>query len=210
MKNESWTKYTFTCDPEECDTLIEVTCDNYGFPSGVMQVTCPCGRKLDVLSVQDATIKSTTTEGSKMETPFSATIAPMTMKLEFVENDTTITKEYTESDVRHMVWQLKNLSEKQNQWYKKESQLRTLLEEVYADSEDQESLGQVAEIFDVPLTKEVEFTAWVRVDMTVEVELGGDTDSIEDFISQNLTVDSYDSLIQVNNHEVDRVEEGAY
>jgi hypothetical protein len=145
-----------------------------------------------------------------METPFSATIAPMTMKLEFVENDTTITKEYTESDVRHMVWQLKNLSEKQNQWYKKESQLRTLLEEVYADSEDQESLGQVAEIFDVPLTKEVEFTAWVRVDMTVEVELGGDTDSIEDFISQNLTVDSYDSLIQVNNHEVDRVEEGAY
>jgi hypothetical protein len=210
MKNESWTKYTFTCDPEECDTLIEVTCDNYGFPSGVMQVTCPCGRKLDVLSVQDATINLPTTEGSTMESPISATITPMTMKLDWVENDVVTTKEYTESDVRHMVWQLKNLTEKQNQWYKKESQLRTLLEEVYADSEDQESLGQVAEIFDVPLTKEVEFTAWVRVDVTVEVELGGDTDSIEDFISQNLTVDSYDSLMQVNNHEVDRVEEGAY
>jgi hypothetical protein len=207
VKNESWTKYTFTCDPEECDTLIEVTCDNYGFPSGVTQVTCPCGRKLDVLSVQDATINLTTTEGSTMETTEKT---PVTMELEWVEGNDLVKKTYTESDVRHMVWQLKNLTEKQASWYKKESQLRTLLEEVYADSEDQESLGQVAEIFDVPLTKEVEFTAWVRVDVTVEVELGGDTDSIEDFISQNLTVDSFDSLMQVNNHEVDRVEEGAY
>jgi hypothetical protein len=24
MKNETWTKYTFVCDPEQCDTLIEV------------------------------------------------------------------------------------------------------------------------------------------------------------------------------------------
>ena len=207
MKNESWTKYTFTCDPEECDTLIEVTCDNYGFPSGVTQVTCPCGRKLDVLSVQDATINLTTTEGSTMETTEKA---PVTMELEWVEGNDLVTKTYTESDVRHMVWQLKNLTEKQASWYKKESQLRTLLEEVYADSEDQESLGQVAEIFDVPLTKEIEYTAWVRVDVTVEVELGGDTDSIEDFISSNLTVDSFDALMQVNNHEVDRVEEGAY
>jgi hypothetical protein len=157
--------------------------------------------------VQDATINLTTTEGSTMETTEKT---PVTMELEWVEGNDLVKKTYTESDVRHMVWQLKNLTEKQASWYKKESQLRTLLEEVYADSEDQESLGQVAEIFDVPLTKEVEFTAWVRVDVTVEVELGGDTDSIEDFISQNLTVDSFDSLMQVNNHEVDRVEEGAY
>jgi hypothetical protein len=102
------------------------------------------------------------------------------------------------------------LVEKQNAWYTKESRLRTLLEEVYADSEDQETLAQIAEIFDIPLTKEVEYTAWIRVDVTVEVELGGDTDAIEDFIAQNITVDSYDSLMSVNNHDVERVEEGAY
>ena len=60
MKNEQLTKYTNSCDPEECDTMIEVTCDNYGFPNGVMQITCPCGRKLDVLSVVDATITPST------------------------------------------------------------------------------------------------------------------------------------------------------
>jgi hypothetical protein len=207
MKNEQWTKYTFTCDPEECDTMIEVTCDNYGFPNGVMQITCPCGRKLDVLSVVDATITpSTTTKEENME----EVTTPVVMNLQWVEGDDLITRAYTESDVRHMVWQLKNLTEKQSQWYRKESQLRTFLEENYADSSDQESLAEIAEMFDVPLTKEIEITVWVRVDATVEVDLTGDFDGVEDFVSSNLTVDSYASEMSVNNFEIDRVEEGAY
>jgi hypothetical protein len=157
------------------------------------------------MSVDDATIYPTTTKEEQMETT-----TPQVMTLDWVENDVVTTKEYTESDVRHMVWVNKNLTNKQNEWYSKESQLRTLLEEVYADYEDQETLARIAEIFDIPLTKEVEYTAWVRVDVTVEVELGGDVDAIEDFIAQNLTVDSYDSLMSVNNHDVERVEEGAY
>ena len=210
MKNEEWTKYTFICDPDECDTLIEVTCDRFGFPLGVIQITCPCGRKLDVLSVADATItpSTTTTKEEQMETTTETT--PQVMTLDWIENDVVTNKTYTESDVRNMVWVNKNLTNKQNEWFKKESQLRTLLEEVFVDSEDQDTLTAIAEIFDVPLTKEIEYTAWVRVDMTIEVELGGDVDAIEDFIAQNLTVDSYDSMINVNNYEVDRVEEGAY
>ena len=193
-----WNKYTHVC--HTCDALIEYTSIR-----DVIDITCECGGKAGYLSVEPATILPTTTKEEKMETT-----TPQVMTLDWVENDVTTTKSYTESDVRHMVWVNKNLTNKQNEWYKKENQLRTLLEEVFADSEDQESLTAIAEIFDVPLTKEIEYTAWVRVDMTVEVELGGDTDAIEDFIAQNLTVDSYDSLIQVNNHEVDRVEEGAY
>jgi len=208
MKNEQWTKYTFTCDPEECDTLIEVTCDNYGFPSGVMQITCPCGRRLDVLSVVDATIApSTTTKEETMETT-----TPQIMTLDWVENDVVTNKTYTESDVRHMVWQLKNLTTKQNEWYRKESQLRTFIHDNFENSEDQEALTEIAEMFDIPLTKEIEVTVWVRVDATVEVELtGGDSfDAVEQFVQDNLTVDSYGSEMSVNNFEIDRVEEGAY
>jgi hypothetical protein len=172
-----------------------------------MQITCPCGRKLDVLSVVDATITpSTTTKEENME----EVTTPVVMNLQWVEGDDLITKAYTESDVRHMVWQLKNLTEKQSQWYRKESQLRTFLEENYADSSDQESLAEIAEMFDVPLTKEIEITVWVRVDATVEVDLTGDFDGVEDFVSSNLTVDSYASEMSVNNFEIDRVEEGAY
>jgi hypothetical protein len=203
----NYQKYTWIC-PGDCDALIEYTFkDGYGWPAGVMDLTCRCGTPCILLSVVDATIPSTTT--TKEET-MEETKTPVTMQLEWVEGDDLITKTYTESDVRHMVWQLKNLTEKQSQWYRKESQLRTLLEENYADSTDQETLAEVAEIFDVPLTKEIEVTVWVRVDATVEVDLTGDFDGVEDFVSSNLTVDSYASEMSVNNFEIDRVEEGAY
>lgn len=213
MKNEQWTKYTFACDPEECDTLIEVTCDNYGFPSGVMQITCPCGRKLDVLSVADATILPITEqkEEEKMETTVTIQEAlPQTMTLNWIENDVERTEVYTENDIRALYWNNKNLASKQNEWYKKESQLRTLLEEVYADSNEQDILSQIADIFDVPLTKEIEVTAWVRVDMTIEVDMADGDYDIEDMVRNNLTIDSFGSEISVNDYDVDRVEEGAY
>ena len=104
----------------------------------------------------------------------------------------------------------KNLNQKQNEYYRKESQLRTLLEEVYADSQDQDTLSQIAEIFDVPLTKEIEVTAWVRVDLTIEVDLAEGDYDIEDMVRNNLTIDSFGSEISVNDYDVDRVEEGAY
>jgi hypothetical protein len=201
----NYQKYTWIC-PGDCDALIEYTFkDGYGWPAGVMDLTCRCGTACILLSVVDATIPSTTTTKEEtMET------TPQVMTLDWVENDVVTNKSYTESDVRHMVWQLKNLTNKQNEWYKKESQLRTFLEENYADSSDQESLAEIAEMFDVPLTKEIEITVWVRVDATVEVDLTGDFDGVEDFVSSNLTVDSYASEMCVNNFEIDRVEEGAY
>jgi hypothetical protein len=43
-------KYTFVCDPDECDTMIELTTsDGFGFPSGVTQLTCPCNRQMSYL-----------------------------------------------------------------------------------------------------------------------------------------------------------------
>ena len=205
----NYQKYTWVCTGD-CDALIEYTIkDGYGWPAGVMDLTCRCNSNCTLLSVEDATIPYTDsplpTKEDKMETT-----TPQVMTLDWIENDVVTNKTYTESDVRHMVWQLKNLTTKQNEWFKKESQLRTFIHDNFEDSEDQESLTAIAEMFDIPLTKEIEYTAWVRVDMTIEVEIGGDMDAIEDFISSNLTVDSYDSMIQVNSHEIDRVEEGAY
>lgn len=50
-----WTRYTFTCDPDECDALIEFTArDGYGFPLGIVQMQCPCGRMMNYLGYEDA------------------------------------------------------------------------------------------------------------------------------------------------------------
>jgi hypothetical protein len=205
----NYQKYTWIC-PGDCDALIEYTFkDGYGWPAGVMDLTCRCGTACILLSVVDATIPSTTTTKEEI---MEQTTTPQVMTLDWVENDVVTNKSYTESDVRHMVWQLKNLTTKQNEWYRKESQLRTFIHDNFENSDDQESLTEIAEMFDIPLTKEIEVTIWVRVDATVEVELsGGDSfDAVEDFVSSNLTVDSYASEMSVNNFEIDRVEEGAY
>jgi hypothetical protein len=204
----NYQKYTWIC-PGDCDALIEYTFkDGYGWPNGVMDLTCRCGTPCILLSVVDATIPSTTT--TKEET-MEETTTPQVMTLDWVENDVVTNKSYTESDVRHMVWVNKNLTNKQNEWFKKESQLRTFIHDNFENSEDQESLTAIAEMFDIPLTKEMDVTIWVRVDATVEVELGGDSfDAVEQFVMDNLTVDSYASEMAINNFDIDRVEEGAY
>ena len=68
-------KYTFVCDPNECDSLIELTSsDGFGFPSGVTELTCPCGRKTTLLSVEHATLPTTNqTKEEKMETTITET-----------------------------------------------------------------------------------------------------------------------------------------
>jgi hypothetical protein len=202
----NYQKYTWVCTGD-CDALIEYTIkDGYGWPAGEMNLTCRCNSDCTLLSVVDATIDpSPTTKEETMED-----IKPNVITLDWVENDVVTNKTYTESDVRHLVWQNKNLTTKQSEWFKKESQLRTFLEDNYSDSSDQESLAEIAEIFDVPLTKEIEVTIWVRVDATVEVDLTSDFDGVEDFVSSNLTIDSYASELSVNNFDIDRVEEGAY
>jgi len=201
---EKWYKKEYVCSI--CDALIEMTTKS----DELRDKTClECYGDLTLLSVLDATIVPTQQkEEQTMET--TTETLPQTMKLNWVENDTTITKEYTEADVRHMVWQNKGFITKQNEWYRKESQLRTLLEEVIADSSDAEVLEQIADIFDVALTKEVEVTAWVRVSATIEVDMREGDYDLEDMIRNNLTIDSFGSEISVNDYDVERVEEGAY
>jgi hypothetical protein len=205
----NYQKYTWVCTGD-CDALIEYTVkDGYGWPAGVMDLTCRCNSQCALLSVVDATIDpSPTTKEDNMET----TTTPQVMTLDWIENDVVTNKTYTESDIRHMVWLNKNLTNKQNEWYAKESKLRTFIHDVFENSDDQESLTEIAEMFDIPLTKEIEVTVWVRVDATVEVELtGGDGfDAVEQFVNDNLTVDSYGSEMSINNFEVERCEEGAY
>ena len=50
-----WSKYTFVCDPDECDALLEFTArDGFGFPLGSVKMNCPCGRKMAYIGYEDA------------------------------------------------------------------------------------------------------------------------------------------------------------
>ena len=52
MKN--WFKYTFVCDPEECDAMLEFTTrDGFGWPNGIVRMECPCGRIMFWISAEE-------------------------------------------------------------------------------------------------------------------------------------------------------------
>ena len=209
---EKWYKYSYVCSI--CDALIEITNKTNTYKPQIC-----CGEDATWLSVADATIYPTIIQKEEKTMETTITIAEtynpnLLVTYKKIEDgevsyptDKVVDIEYALDQSRR---NYKNLTDQQNAWYKKESQLRTLLDECYADSEDKEALEQIADIFDVPLTKEIEVTAWVRVDMTIEVDMRQGDYDIEDMVRNNLTIDSFGSEISVNDYDVDRVEEGAY
>ena len=197
---ETWFKWDYVCP--DCDANIVMIAKSNG--QGHDSYCLKCAGDLTLMSVVDVTILPIPTK--KEEEMITETPA-QTMTLDWIENDVTTTKTYTESDIRAMVWSNNFLQGKQNEAYRKESQLRTLLNDVFHDSEDQDTLSQIAEIFDVPLTKEISVTAYVQVQMTVEVDMREGEYDIESFVRDNLTIDTYDSAVSVNNYDVERVEE---
>jgi hypothetical protein len=203
MTETQWYKHTFLC--LKCDAVYEIS-SKASLPNCFdpicFDMDCD-GLLLHLLSVVNATILPIPTK--KEEEMITETPA-QTITLTWSENDVETSTTYSPNDVRALVYREKSYARTMNEYYRKESQLRTLLENVYADSNEQETLAQIAEIFDVSLTKEVSVTAWVRVQMTVEIDMADGDYNIEDMVCNNLTVDSFGSEITVNDYDVDRVE----
>jgi hypothetical protein len=217
MTNETISsKYTFVCDPDECDCLIELTSsDGFGFPSGVTELTCPCGRKTTLLSVEHATIAPTTTKEEQMETTTPAVTVPDTYNSNLLVTYKVIhgysDAEYATDKVASIEWDLHNgrQSQKQaNMYVSKINTVRDIITEAYADSLDQDTLRSIAEALDIALTKEIEWSATIEVSGTFTVDLLEDADAdFESEIYDNLYVESQNGNIEVGDVEVTNVRE---
>jgi hypothetical protein len=210
-------KYTFVCDPDECDCLIELTSsDGFGFPSGVTELTCPCGRKTTLLSVEHATIApSNQTKEEKME---ETTTPAVTVPDEYNANLLVTYKvihgysdpEYATAKVASLEWDLHNARQTQKSnsvLHSKIDTVKDIITEAYADSDDQETLRSIAEALGIELTREVEWSATIEVSGTISVDLlEGDVD-VEQEIYDNLYVDSQNGQIEIVDTEVCNVRE---
>lgn len=207
-------KYTFACDPDECDSLIELTSsDGFGFPSGVTELTCPCGRKTTLLSVEHATITpSNQTKEETMEetttTPVPDTYNPdllVTYKVIKGYSD----PEYATDKLASIEWDLHNARQTQKAngvLHDKINNAKDIIAEAYPDSQDQDTLRSIAEALGIELTRTIEFTATIEVSGTVEVDLLEDYE-LEDDIADNLYVDSQSGRIEIGDIEVCHVRE---
>ena len=195
----TWYKWDYVCS--DCDAHIEIIAlvDGHSIKN---EMCMKCLSPLTLMSVVDATIYSTTKKEEEMITETPA----QTMTLTWQNNGIDETTTYTENDIRSAIYNNKRLNEKINEYYRKESQLRTLLEEVYADSNEQDTLSEIARIFDVLLTKEISVTAYVKVQMTVEVDMADGDYDIESLVTDNLYVDTNGSEFNISGYDVERVE----
>jgi hypothetical protein len=211
------TKYTFACDPDNCDVLIELTSsDGFGFPSGVMEITCPCGRKPVLLSVVNATIApSTQTKEEQMESTTTTTPVPDTYNSNLLVTYKVIKgysdAEYATDKVASIEWDLHNgrQSQKRNAVLQdKIDAVKDIITEAYGDSDDQETLRSIAEALDIALTRTIEWSATIEVSGTMELDLLEDSDTdVESEIYDNLHVDSQNGNIEVIDTEVTNVRE---
>jgi hypothetical protein len=208
-------KYTFVCDPDECDCLIELTSsDGFGFPSGVTKLTCPCGRDTTLLSVEYATITpSNLTKEEKVETTEQVTIVPESYNSNLLVTYKVIRgysdAEYATDKVTNIEWELHNGRQSQKTvgvLQDKINNAKDIIAEAYADSQDQDTLRSIAEALGIELTRTVEFTATIEVSGTVEVDLLEDYE-LEDDIADNLYVDSQSGRIEIGDIEVCHVRE---
>jgi hypothetical protein len=208
-------KYTFVCDPDECDCLIELTSsDGFGFPSGVTELTCPCGRKTTLVSVEHATIApSTQTKEETMESTTPAVTIPDTYNPNLLVTYKVIRgysdAEYATDKVTSIEWDLHNARQAQKTNAVLQDKINTakdIIAEAYPDSQDQDTLRSIAEALGIELTRTIEFTATIEVSGTVEVDLLEDYD-LDDDITDNLYVDSQSGRIEIGDIEVCHVRE---
>jgi hypothetical protein len=213
------TKYTFACDPDNCDVLIELTSsDGFGFPSGVMEITCPCGRKPVLLSVVNATIAPTTQtkEETMEETTTPAVTVPDTYNANLLVTYKVIRgysdAEYATDKVASLEWDLHNGRESQKRvslYLSKIDAVKEIICEAYADSGDQDTLREIAEALDIELIKEVEFTASIEVSGTYSYNiLENDYElDLESEVTDALYADSNNGNIEIGDTEVCNVRE---
>jgi hypothetical protein len=214
-------KYTWVCT-SDCDALIEYTFkDGYGWPNGVMDLTCRCGTDCTLLSVEDATIPYTdsplTTEEEKMETTeTSAVTVPDTYNSNLLVTYKVIRgysdAEYATDKVTSIEWDLHNGRQSQKRVTTLLSQIDAVKEiicEAYADSGDQDTLREIAEALSIELIKEIEFTASIEVTGTYSFNiLENDYDmDLESEVTDALYADSNNGNITIGDTEVCNVSE---
>ena len=197
-------KYTFVCDPNECDSLIELTSsDGFGFPSGVTELTCPCGRKTTLLSVEHATIQPT--NQTKEET------------MEITTDNHYMTREFLETQLVENKARITQLEEHVQRITQRDYETASILNKIRdnmkeftlegLDSDDI-SEGQAEEIASIcgfELTNEFELEVTVMYSITVNAR---DEESAHNLI-HDLDFDtvSYDSdAITWLSSSVDRIE----
>ena len=174
---------------------------------------CPsCYNSLVLLSVADVTIHSTTTEEEQMETATVDTSSQESMSANYNNNATMIVKDTRQQEMVYtsVTPYDVNVLMTDNQYYSKRNKkfdssiedVKAIILDSYADSDDQETLRAIAEALDIKLTRTVDWTATMYVSGSMEVDLLEDFD-LDSELTDNLQVSAWSGDIEVEEYHVE-------
>jgi hypothetical protein len=210
----TWTKYTYVCDPDECDSLVEYTCgDTFGFPSGdVRNFTCPCGRNMNLVSVEPATIAPTNERNNMEET--------VTIPAEYNANILVTYKDIVDGvptfptiKVNDLEWKLERIKRLEDELSRSNGTIRKIIDNLTEESwfnpntEKEEILNDLCDILDYQPKKEVQFEGTIYFSGRVDVPLGEYEDFDLDDIMSELTVDIYNGDVVIDEFHTEDVRE---
>jgi len=202
--------YWYVCT--SCDASIEIVSKGIHF----QDPSCNCSDPA-VVWCQTSVVESTpnqTKEETMEDTTTPAVTVPDTYNANLFVTYKVIhgysDPEYTTAKVASLEWDLHNARQAQkhnNVLNGKIDAVKEIICEAYADSQDQDTLREIAEALGIELTREVEWSATIEVSGTISVDLlEGDVD-VEQEIYDNLYVDSQNGQIEIVDTEVTNVRE---
>lgn len=197
---QTYSKYTFICKGD-CDALIEYTFkDGYGWPNGVVELTCPCGSECIYLSVEDATIPPiTTTKGNEMTTETNYLTREF-LETQLVENKARIAQ--LEEHIQRVTQRDYSTSAELN--LMRDNMKEFTLEGLDDDSISEGQAEEIASICGFELTNEFELEVTVQYSITVNAR---DEESAHNLI-HDIDFDSvsYPDGVDYLSSSVDRIE----
>lgn len=203
-----WFKHTFVCNNGECDALYEISSKESMVPACFEPECQVCGCKvMNTVSVVDVTI-SQGTDNDKLEEEeiMEQTIAELynphllvTYKRISAGEATYFTKKVTDLE-----WELdqaqKSISDRtlfNNQRFLVDN----IISSAYEDSDDKDTLREIANALDINLTKEVSWTATVTISGSTEVNLLDEDFDLEAEVTDEIRGQLYDYDISVDDVE---------
>jgi len=165
----NWFKWDYVCP--YCDAHIEMTIKPNGHPHSEI---CPkCFERLTLMSVVDVTISPITTKKEdEMETLTNPADIYNPNALVTYKKIVNGQAEYVTIKTVELDWDMNRARQDAKQVlndYEKAVALEDIIKENYLESGDQGTLLQIAELFNISLTKDIEFVATIEIQAQLQL-----------------------------------------
>lgn len=199
--SDKWNKWTFVCP--DCDAYVEYTILEVYKNKDNDQFYCSCGGNATLLSVVDVTIPTIPTKKEdKMETVTPAELYNPHQEVIY-KKITNGEPEYVSIKVTDLEWNLKNARQVQDEMTIVRNKIflvDNIINSRFEDSEDQDTLTEIAKALDISLTKEITWSATVTITGTMEIDITEEYD-LESQVYDELSGELYNYDISIDDVE---------